>query len=120
MFLNLVLNAAQAIEEKVGDTGARDLIVITTRASESEAIIVVSDDGAGIPAEVQDRIYEPFFTTKPVGKGTGQGLALARATVERHAGALECCSIPGQGASFTIRLPLNAEGAARPSRSDPR
>ena len=65
------------------------------------------DDGPGIPAELQDRIYEPFFTTKEVGTGTGQGLALARNTIERHSGSLECDSSPGAGATLTIRLPLS-------------
>jgi PAS domain S-box-containing protein len=106
VFLNLIINAAQAIEEQVGGSGGLGEIRISTRVEGSEVVIQIADDGPGIPPAVQDRIYEPFFTTKEVGKGTGQGLALARATIERHAGSLECASAPGEGAAFTIRLPI--------------
>jgi signal transduction histidine kinase len=107
VFLNLIINAAQALEEKVAAGGPLGLIRISTRLEASEVLIEIADDGPGIPPALQERIYEPFFTTKEVGKGTGQGLALARNTVERHGGALECTSEPGQGATFTIRLPLD-------------
>jgi two-component system, NtrC family, sensor kinase len=106
VFLNMIINAAQAIEEKVGETGEQGEIRISTRRDGDEVVVDIADDGPGIPAAVLDRIYEPFFTTKEIGKGTGQGLALARATVERHAGSLECTSEPGQGTRFTIRLPV--------------
>ena len=99
VFLNLIINAAQAIEEKVGDSGEQGQITITTRADGPDAVIEIADDGPGIPPALLDRIYEPFFTTKQVGKGTGQGLALARATIERHAGSLECVSTLGTGTS---------------------
>ncbi len=106
VFLNMIINAAQAIEEKVGDSGEKGEIRISTRRERDEVLIEIADDGPGIPAALLDRIYEPFFTTKEIGKGTGQGLALARATVERHAGSLECDSEPGWGTRFTIRLPV--------------
>jgi len=106
VFLNLIINAAQALEEKVDENGELGVIRISTRVDGAEALITIADDGPGIPPELQDRIYEPFFTTKRVGKGTGQGLALARTTIERHGGTLRCVSEPGQGATFTIRLPL--------------
>jgi two-component system NtrC family sensor kinase len=106
VFLNLIINAAQAIEEKVADSGERGEIKISTRLDGSDVVVEIADDGPGIPAELQDRIYEPFFTTKEVGKGTGQGLALARNTIARHSGSLECSSSPGAGATLTIRLPL--------------
>ena len=107
VFLNLIINAAQALEDPVAAGGPLGLIRISTRMEGSEVLIEIADDGPGIPPELQERIYEPFFTTKQVGKGTGQGLALARNTVERHGGSLECTSEPGQGATFTIRLPLD-------------
>jgi signal transduction histidine kinase len=107
VFLNLIINAAQALEDQVAAGGALGLIRILTRIEGSEVLIEIADDGPGIPPELQERIYEPFFTTKEVGKGTGQGLALARNTVERHGGSLECTSQPEQGATFTIRLPLD-------------
>jgi PAS domain S-box-containing protein len=106
VFLNLIINAAQAIEEKVGDSGERGEIRISTWLDGSDVVFEIADDGPGIPAELQDRIYEPFFTTKEVGKGTGQGLALARNTIERHSGLLQCSSSPGAGATLTVRLPL--------------
>lgn len=106
VFLNLVINAAQAIEEKTAGIGPQGQIRISTRLDGAEAVIEIADDGPGIPPALQDRIYEPFFTTKQVGKGTGQGLALARATIERHRGSLECVSVLGEGTTFTIRLPL--------------
>jgi PAS domain S-box-containing protein len=111
VFLNLIINAAQAIEEKVADTGEQGEIRISSRADGSEVVIVIADDGPGVPSELQDRIYEPFFTTKEVGKGTGQGLALARNTIARHAGSMACTSSPGAGATFTIRLPLDPQPA---------
>jgi PAS domain S-box-containing protein len=111
VFLNLIINAAQAIEEKMSGSGAQGEIRISTRVDGSEVVIEVADDGSGIPTELQDRIYQPFFTTKEVGKGTGQGLALARATIERHSGSLECASSLGHGTTFTIRLPITRETA---------
>ena len=111
VFLNLIINAAQAIEEQVGSSGQQGEIKISTRIEDSDVVVEIADNGPGIPAELLDRIYEPFFTTKDVGKGTGQGLALARNTIERHAGALECSSVVGDGTTFRIRLPLEREPA---------
>ena len=68
--------------------------------------IEVADDGPGIPPELLDRIYEPFFTTKEIGQGSGQGLAIARTTIEQHGGSIECASVPGSGTTFTLRIPL--------------
>ena len=115
VFLNLIINAAQAIEEGVAGSGEQGQITIRTRVQGPEVVIEIADDGPGIPTEVQDRIYEPFFTTKEVGKGTGQGLALARTTIERHSGSLECDSALGRGTTFTIRLPLTREPTQDPS-----
>jgi len=111
VFLNLVINAAQAIEEQLTGTGELGNINISTRVHGPEIVVEVADNGPGIAPDVQDRIYEPFFTTKEVGRGTGQGLALARAAVERHAGTLHCESVVGQGTTFTIRLPLEPHAA---------
>ena len=107
VFLNLIINAAQALEEQVTDSGELGVISISTRVIGSDVLIEIADDGPGIPHELQERIYEPFFTTKRVGQGTGQGLALARSSIEGHGGSLECVSVPGQGARFTIRLPFD-------------
>jgi two-component system NtrC family sensor kinase len=69
--------------------------------------MTVADTGNGIPDELIDRIFEPFFTTKEVGRGTGLGLSLARRIIEAHGGDLTVESIPGQGATFRARLPLD-------------
>ncbi len=107
LFLNLMLNAGQAIAEKVDGTGVLGQIVVRTRVDGDHVVVTVEDDGPGIPPEIRERIYEPFFTTKEVGKGTGQGLALARTTVERHHGTLTCATAVGEGTTFTVGLPIS-------------
>ena len=70
-------------------------------------MVEISDTGAGMPAHVQQRIFEPFFTTKEVGKGTGQGLAIAHnVIVDKHGGTIKVASTPGEGTTFIIRLPI--------------
>ena len=109
VFLNLIINAAQAIAEQMSGTTLQGEIKVSTRLDGPHVVVEIGDNGPGIPPELHDRIYEPFFTTKEVGKGTGQGLALARATIERHSGTLECASELGEGTTFTIRLPLTPD-----------
>ena len=75
-------------------------------------LLTIGDTGTGIPREIWDRVYDPFFTTKEVGKGTGQGLAIARSVVvDKHGGDLRFESEPGKGTTFFIRLPLQARAA---------
>ena len=108
VFLNLIVNAAHAIESRVkaGDY-EKGLIRVSTRVEGKQAVIEVSDNGSGIPEKIRHRIYDPFFTTKAVGKGTGQGLAIARdIVVEKHHGQITCETEEGKGTTFTIRLPL--------------
>ena len=108
-FLNILVNAAHAIEAIVKGTEQRGLITITTRQDGDAVLISVQDTGGGIPETIQGNIFDPFFTTKEVGKGTGQGLAIARTViVEKHRGSLTFESVPGDGTTFHIRLPLNA------------
>jgi two-component system NtrC family sensor kinase len=108
VFLNLLVNAAHAIGDVVKSTGHRGQIRVETRTEEDWAVVAIGDSGTGIPAEIRNRIFDPFFTTKGVGKGTGQGLALARAIiVERHGGALTFDSEIGKGTTFYIRIPIN-------------
>ena len=76
VFLNLVVNAAHAIAELAGNTGQKGLITIRTRRDGNQAVIIISDTGCGIPPSIRDKIFDPFFTAKPVGRGSGQGLAI--------------------------------------------
>ena len=109
VFLNLFVNAAHAIEDVVRGSSAIGKIRVRTRVDGDQVEIAISDSGTGIPAENKDKIFEPFFTTKTVGKGTGQGLALARAVVvEKHGGTLTFVSEVGKGTTFFVRLPLRS------------
>ena len=108
VFLNLLVNAAHAIDDVIKSTGGKGKITVRTRVDEDCVEIAISDTGGGIPGEIQEKIFDPFFTTKGVGKGTGQGLALARAiVVEKHSGTLTFETQPGKGTTFLIRLPLS-------------
>jgi signal transduction histidine kinase/ActR/RegA family two-component response regulator len=107
VFLNLIVNAGHAIAEAEQGTGARGKILLKTALEGDFVRIEVSDTGAGIAASIRDRVFDPFFTTKPVGKGTGQGLAIARSiVVDRHRGTLTFDSTVGAGTTFTVRLPV--------------
>ena len=108
VILNLVINAAHAIAEALAPGRAgKGLIRIATRTVEGCAEISVADSGTGIPEAIRSRIFDPFFTTKPVGKGTGQGLAIAYAViVEQHGGTISLTSEVGQGSTFILRLPF--------------
>ena len=108
VILNMIVNAAHAITDVVGkDTGNKGTITVSTRQEGDWAEIRISDTGAGIPPEIRARVFDPFFTTKDVGKGTGQGLAIAHATVvKKHNGGLMLESEVGKGTTFIIRLPI--------------
>ena len=104
--LNLIVNAAHAIDE-ASPQGQKGSILIRTFADDSDAVIQVKDSGCGMTKQVREKIFDPFFTTKTIGRGTGQGLAIAHEViVERHGGSISVDSEPGKGACFTIRLPL--------------
>ncbi|HCZ33503.1 MAG TPA: hypothetical protein DHV93_08635 [Holophagaceae bacterium] len=105
--LNLVVNAAHAIGDAVGHSGRKGRITVRTRSEAGHVVIQVEDTGAGIPEAIRDRIFDPFFTTKGVGRGSGQGLAIAHSVVvDKHGGTIGFESEPGQGTLFTIQLPL--------------
>ena len=110
VILNMIVNAAHAIGDVVGDGGnGRGTITLATRRVDEHAEIRISDTGCGMTPEVAARIFDPFFTTKAVGKGTGQGLAMAHnVVVVRHGGTIKVESAPGAGTTFIIRLPLDA------------
>jgi PAS domain S-box-containing protein len=113
VFLNLIVNAAHAIGDARPESSDQlGTIRIATRCAGDTVLITVADDGGGIPPEIHTRIFDPFFTTKPVGRGSGQGLAIARAVVERHGGSLRFETRAGAGTTFTIGLPIAGARAA--------
>jgi signal transduction histidine kinase len=106
--LNLIVNAAHAIGDVVKGTPAKGKITVATRVLNDVVEISVGDTGNGIPVEVRSRIFDPFFTTKEVGRGTGQGLAIARnVIVDKHGGKLHFETEVGKGTTFFIRLPID-------------
>jgi two-component system NtrC family sensor kinase len=103
--LNIMLNAAQAIQS-TRQGGRRGQITVRATGKGDGVEIEIEDTGRGIPREHWDHVFEPFYTTKPRGEGTGQGLTMARsAIVERHGGSLRFTSTPGVGTTFMIELP---------------
>lgn len=106
VILNLVVNAAHAIADLVAKTGDKGTITVSTQLVSGAVEIRVNDTGGGIPEPIREKIFEPFFTTKEVGKGTGQGLAIARSVVAKHGGTIHFESVMGQGTTFFVRLPL--------------
>jgi len=104
VFLNLLVNAGQSIE-------GNGTITISTGFDDSEAWIAIADTGCGIAPENLNRIFDPFYTTKPVGQGTGLGLSVSHSIVRKHGGRIDVDSEPGKGTRFTVRLPLPARGA---------
>lgn len=96
--INLLLNAAQAMTE-------RGRVFLSTRQEGEEVVLVVRDTGQGMTPEVQAKLFQPFFSTRPLGEGTGMGLAVAHGIVSAHGGQILVESQPGKGSTFTIRLP---------------
>jgi PAS domain S-box-containing protein len=99
VFLNLVNNALDAVEEN-------GLVTIAVRTENKAIVIDVADNGGGIHEEDQRRVFDPFFTNKPVGKGTGLGLSICFGIVQRMHGEITVESVPGQGARFTVTMPV--------------
>jgi signal transduction histidine kinase len=120
VLLNLVVNAAHAIGEVVGrDEKTKGEIVIGTRADGDHVVVTVADSGCGIPEAIRHKVYDPFFTTKGIGKGTGQGLAITHRIVQRHGGTITFDTAVGKGTRFVIRLPV-APPEARTPDQEPR
>lgn len=97
---NLLLNAAHSIDK-------HGTITVATRHEDDQVILEVTDTGCGMTEEVRKRIFEPFYTTKEVGKGTGLGLTISYDIVKKHGGEIAVESTPGAGTTFTVRLPVN-------------
>jgi len=110
VFLNLFLNARDAMP-------SGGWLSVTTRVEGGRAIAEVADTGSGIPPEQLSRIYDPFFTTKAIGRGTGLGLSITYGIVREHDGQIHVDSAVGQGTRFTVDLPLAAAAAAAPKTS---
>jgi two-component system NtrC family sensor kinase len=98
VFLNLFLNAKDAMPKG-------GWLSVTTRLDDGKAVIEVADTGSGIPSEHLARIYDPFFTTKSIGRGTGLGLSISYGIVREHHGSIECDSVVGQGTRFVVEFP---------------
>jgi len=115
VFVNILNNARHAIQEK-GQPGS---IQVTTKLVGGKARIEFRDNGRGIPKEHLDKIFNPFFTTKPVGEGTGLGLSLSYGIIHEHGGTIAAESVAGKGAIFTIDLPLSSSAHTSPVPSAP-
>jgi PAS domain S-box-containing protein len=110
--LNMIVNATHAIADAVKGAGGKGTITIGTSHVGDFVEVRIADTGMGIPESIRHKIFDPFFTTKEVGKGTGQGLAIARSVVvDKHGGTIAVDSAVGKGTTFLIRLPLNSLSA---------
>jgi two-component system, NtrC family, sensor kinase len=117
VFMNLLGNAIDALEESIQAQKQfiPSLIIRTAVVDCAQVTICIMDNGLGIPKNVQSRLFNPFFTTKPIGKGTGMGLAISYQIVtERHHGSLDFISEPGKGTEFVITIPVKARIAKEP------
>lgn len=119
VILNLIVNAAHAINDVVGKGGSKKgKIRVQTLNFPEWVEIRIGDTGSGIPEKVRARIFDPFFTTKEIGKGTGQGLAIARSVVvDKHGGSIDFETEDGKGTTFVIRLPHDGKSLAAKAAS---
>jgi signal transduction histidine kinase len=110
VLLNLFNNAFYAVQEKsklVLDQSYSPAVSVSTKRSEKEFVITIGDNGLGIPEKVTEKIFQPFFTTKPTGQGTGLGLSLSYDIIKAHGGEISIKNNPGEGAEFIITLPID-------------
>jgi two-component system NtrC family sensor kinase len=120
VFLNIIVNAAQAIAAvPSGHGGRRGQISVRSCHDGAWVEVRIADTGAGIPPDVRSRIFDPFFTTRTVGRGTGQGLAIAHGVVEKHGGSITFETAVGVGTTFVVRLPVAGPGAAATTAEAP-
>ncbi len=112
VLLNLITNAFHAVSEKSSEAGAagfHPLVTVKTARHEGAFRITVSDNGNGIPDNILDKIFQPFFTTKPTGSGTGLGLSISYDIVKAHGGSISVHSRAGEGTDFVVSLPMSGE-----------
>jgi signal transduction histidine kinase len=114
LFANLLLNAAQAIPE--GDAAANEVRVVMRKLPHDRVAVEITDSGTGIPIEIHERIFQPFFTTRAVGQGTGLGLAISRAIVSAMGGEISFRPASRRGTTFRVELPTTALAADPRSR----
>ena len=106
VFMNVISNAIDALEEHP-DNQTPTISIWTARLGRDRVIVCIGDNGPGVSKDVQDKMFETFFTTKPIGKGTGIGLSISREiVVEKHGGVFKCNSQPGHGTEFWIEIPI--------------
>ena len=108
VILNLITNAFYAVNEKKKGNldGYEPTVSVSSKKIDTKIEIKINDNGSGIPEKVLDKIFQPFFTTKPTGQGTGLGLSLSYDIIKAHGGTLECESVMGEGTTFMIKLPI--------------
>ncbi len=112
VLLNLIVNSAQAIaeaQEKDKNKKDKGRIGISTAHKGDIMSLTITDNGIGMPPEVIEKVFDPFFTTKSVGKGTGQGLSIIYAIIERHGGSIDLESTEGVGTTFNLTFPINTK-----------
>jgi signal transduction histidine kinase len=108
MLVNLVQNGLDAVEEMARTDGSGEVVISAGLSATGDlALLRVSDNGCGMPPEVVKEIFTPFYTTKQLGKGTGMGLSIVYGVVKMHAGDITVDSVPGQGTSFRVRIPID-------------
>lgn len=100
VFLNLLKNAAEALEGRGG------IVTVSAVVDGAWVVVRVRDDGPGVAPELHTKLFEPFYSTKEAGRGTGLGLSISRRIVNDHGGSIEVESAPGQGTTFSVRLPV--------------
>ena len=109
MILNLINNAFYAVSEKAkaaDDSKYKPLVKVSTKKLSAAVEIIVQDNGQGIPKEIVNKIFQPFFTTKPSGSGTGLGLSLSYDIIKAHGGEMQVESKDGEETKFIIKVPL--------------
>lgn len=110
VFLNLFNNAFYSVNEKrkLSDENFNPTVSVTTKRENNKIVIVIRDNGTGIPQKIVHKIFQPFFTTKPTGQGTGLGLSLSYSIIKAHGGEIKVESIPGESTELIIKLPIQA------------